>query len=206
MIASAPKPRRNKPVQHAKFLNMLPTIASYAAFAFRQLGPEAREDAVSEVIAYAFVAYSRLAELGKTSIAFPTVLALYGIRRYWDGRRVGTKANSRDMYSNGSQRQHFGTPRNQRWMESLTDNTKSPVADQVVFRIDFPSWLQTLNRRDRDIALRLCQGDRPIEVARKHGISRGRVSQLRRALHEDWRAFQGEAGVADATVSDAQEN
>ena len=210
MIALAPTPR-SKSLQHAQFIGMLPTILHYAGYAFRPLDPEAREDAVAEVIAYSFVAYSRLAELSKTAIAYPTVLALYGIRRYWDGRRVGTQANRNDAYPTGSRRQHLGTPRDQRWMEFLTDNTKSPVVDQVIFRMDFPSWLQTLRERDRDVVLGLCQGDRPTEIARKHGLSRGRVSQLRRELHDDWQAFQGgEAGsrgrtsVAVSTASDAE--
>ena len=77
--------------------------------------------------------------------------------------------------------------------------------------MDFASWLQTLSERDRDIVLCLCQGDPPIELARKHGISRGRVSQLRRELHDDWQIFQGEEdvsqdeiSVADSTASDGE--
>jgi hypothetical protein len=35
-------------------------------------------------------------------------------------------------------------------------------------------------------------GDRPVEVARKFGLTAGRVSQLRRAFHQDWQAFGGD--------------
>ena len=194
MIALADRPR-SKPAYHTKFLTMLPAITHYADLAFRTLDLEAREDAVTEVIASAFVAYARLAELGKTDVAYPTVLALYGIRRYWHGRRVGTKASSKDVYAqrpNAGQRRHLGTPREQRWQEALVDDTKSPVPDQAAFRVDFPQWLRTLTDRDRDVALGLCQGERPVDVARYHGISRGRVSQLRAKLHDGWLRFHGE--------------
>ena len=197
MIALARNPRCRKSADHAKYLTMLPAIAHYASAAFRHLDAEAREDAITEVVANTFVAYAHLAELGKTGIAYPTVLALFGIRRYWDGRRVGTKANCRDVYRSGLRRQHLGTSRDQRWQEAVIDNTKSPVPDQAAFRIDFPHWLQSLTPRDRDVALRLCRGDRPSEVARQYRISRGRVSQLRRELHDDWLAFHGEDETAE---------
>ena len=93
MIALAQNRPADRPALQTKFLAMLPVITRYASLAFRSLDAEAREDAITEVDANAFVAYARLAELGKPEIAYPTVLALYGIRQYWDGRRVGTKAN-----------------------------------------------------------------------------------------------------------------
>lgn len=194
MIALAQTRPADRPAGQTKFLAMLPVITRYASLAFRSLDAEAREDAMAEVMANAYVAFARLAELGKTELAFPTVLALYGIRQYWDGRRVGTKANSNDLYAQQASlpREYLGTPQDQGWKEPLIDNRKSPVPDQAAFRIDFPRWLQTLPDRDRDIVLRLCQGERPVEVARQYGITRGRVSQLRRELHEGWLRFHGE--------------
>jgi hypothetical protein len=35
-------------------------------------------------------------------------------------------------------------------------------------------------------------GDRTLDVARKHGITPARISQLRRALHADWSRFCGD--------------
>jgi DNA-directed RNA polymerase specialized sigma subunit len=93
-------------------------------------------------------------------------------------------------------REYLGTPQDQGWKEPLIDNRRSPVRDQAAFRIDFPRWLQTLPERDRDIVLRLCQGERPVEVARQYGITRGRVSQLRRELHDGWLQFHGELPVS----------
>ena len=52
---------------------------------------EAGVDAVQEVIANAAVANVRLVELEKTALAYPTVLARYGIAQVRDGRRVGAR-------------------------------------------------------------------------------------------------------------------
>ena len=194
MIALAQPRPADRPAGQTKFLAMLPVITRSASLAFRSLDAEAREEAMAEVMANAYVAFARLTELDKTDLAFPTVLALYGIRQYWDGRRVGTKANRHDAYAQPARlpREYLGTPQDQGWKEPLIDNRRSPVPDQAAFRIDFPRWLETLPERDRDIVLRLCQGERPVDVARHHGITRGRVSQLRRELHDGWLRFHGE--------------
>ena len=116
------------------------------------------------------------------------MLALYGIRQYWDGKRVGTKTNRHDVYAQPADLpwEYLGTPQDQGWRELLIDSRRSPVPDQAAFRIDFPRWLHTLPQRDRDIVLRLCQGERPVEVARQHRITRVRVSQFRKKLYDGW--------------------
>ena len=80
MIAPAPNVER-VPEWHAAFLAMLPTIIRYAKTCFRDLDPDTREDLVQECIANCVVAFARLVERGKQSIAYPTVLAMYAVRR-----------------------------------------------------------------------------------------------------------------------------
>lgn len=62
MIAPAKPVQRPKPApaRHARFLAMLPEIRQSAEYAFRNLKPEAREDAVGEVICAACAASARL--------------------------------------------------------------------------------------------------------------------------------------------------
>ena len=36
-------------------------------------------------------------------------------------------------------------------MTALVDNTRSPVPDQVCFRLDFPAWLNTLSEPDKRV-------------------------------------------------------
>ena len=76
-------------------------------------------------------------------------------------------------------------------VEALADNTRSPVDEQAAFRIDFPSWLSTLSDRDRRVAEGLMLGERTLDVARWHGLSPARISQLRREFLGRWGAFCG---------------
>lgn len=103
----------------AKFLAMLPAIRVRAKVAFGGMPPEVKEDAVSEVVARCYLDYTRLVERGKGHLAFPTVLAMYAVRQYAAGRRVGSKANRNDLSSPASKRRHgyqlchLGTPAEQ---------------------------------------------------------------------------------------------
>ena len=56
-------------------------------------------------------------------------------------------------------------------------------------RIDFAAWLNTLSDRQRKIAGALATGETTKVVARKFGLTAGRISQLRRELKEAWEAF-----------------
>jgi len=75
---------------------------------------------------------------------------------------------------------------------ALHDNTRSPVPDQVAFRLDFPAWVNTLSDRDRRVVGDLMAGERTLDVAAKYGLSPARVSQLRREFMEGWARFCGE--------------
>jgi hypothetical protein len=176
---------------------MLPTIIRYAKASFREFDPETREDLVQECVANCVVAFARLVERGKQSIAYPTVLAMYAVRQIKDGRRVGKRVASRDVYDEHGrikhdiQLRHIGCPRDQHggWKEQLVDNRRTPVADQAVFRIDFPDWLRTLSARDRRIVDDLAGGERTGIVAKKFGVSAARISQMRRQLKDSWELF-----------------
>ena len=53
-----------------------------ARHAFRNLRPQAREEAIEDVTANALVAFIRLVDRGKIELAYPTVLARYGIAQH----------------------------------------------------------------------------------------------------------------------------
>ena len=65
----------------------------------------------------------------------------------------------------------------------------TPIPDQAAFRIDWPAWMQTQTERDRRIIDDLMAGERTFDVSQKYGLSPGRISQLRRRLHDDWEVF-----------------
>jgi hypothetical protein len=122
------------------FLAMLPVIETHARCTFRRLDPEAREEAVQEVIANACCAFARLAQLGKIALAYPTVLARYGVAQVKDGRKVGGHLNVRDVSSAYAQRRkgfiverldHFDEDENQ-WCELLVEDRRAPDVSGLV--------------------------------------------------------------------------
>jgi hypothetical protein len=98
MVCSSPAPAP-RPHWHKAFLALLPAILKHAKIAFAYLKPEARAEAVQEVVANACQAYARLVELGKTDIAYATALARYGVKQTRDHRKVGGHLNVLDVLS-----------------------------------------------------------------------------------------------------------
>ena len=84
------------------------------------------------------------------------------------------------------------------WIWSAIEGRRTSIPDLAAFRIDFAHWLKTLTRRNRRIVNLLASGERTSAVAEKFGLTRGRVSQLRRKFQRWWRAFQGEPADAAA--------
>lgn len=181
------------------FLQLLPMLKRYACFAFRQMNPVAQEDAVSDVVVNAMVAYRRLHERGQLQRAFASVLVRYAVAQYRRGQRVGTPQRTNDVFSPVAKSKgdfelaSIGSPSAQSgtWMECLADNRRSTIPNQVAFRIDFPRWLKGLPDRDRMVAEQLALGHSTSDVANTFDLTRGRISQLRRELALSWYAFGG---------------
>ena len=201
MIAPVKNARRMPPRWHAAFLVMLPIIVRHLRVAFRHVRGDARQEAVAEAVANACSAYQRLAMQGRAHLGFPTVLARFAAAQVADGRQVGSGQNTRDVLSARAQKKkgfevesldRFDEDENQ-WLEAIVEDPHTPVFDQVCFRVDFPSWLARLSRRNRRIAESLALGNSTGAVARRFRISPGRVSQLRRELYDSWQAFCGPA-------------
>jgi len=182
-----------------RFLGILPRIEQHAKIAFRHVVcREKRADLIAETVALAWRWFQRLAERGKDATQFPSVLANYAARAVRSGRRVCGQLKPRDAMSELAQQRHgfcvgkipdFSTESTNPLAEALTDNTRSPVPDQVQFRCDFPAWRRTHCRRNRRLIGRLMLGERTKDVARRFQLSESRVSQLRQQFHEDWNVF-----------------
>ena len=74
----------------------------------------------------------------------------------------------------------------------MVEDKRASVADQVAAKMDVGAWFATLTQRMKQIAKDLAFGCSTSEVARKYGVTAGRISQLRRTLEESWAAFQQE--------------
>ena len=205
--ASAPDPR---PHWHKTFLGMLPQILTHAKCAFAFLKPEARAEAIQEVVANACQAYARLVELGKTDIAYPIALARYGVRQTRDHRKVGGHLNIKDVLSKYCQNRKgitverldkFDRAENV-WEEILVEDRHAGPAATACARLDMDSWLKSLPVRHRKIAQYLSLGNQTSQAARKFKVSAGRISQLRKELAANWQRFIGdEPGPAAATAA-----
>jgi hypothetical protein len=202
-----PRPAASTPAAgYDRFLELLPTIRRHARYAFRHLLPEGREEAIQEVVANAFVAYTRLVEQGKEELAYATPLARHAVAQVRAGRRVGGKLNVRDVSSDHCRRtKGVKLERLDRWdqdqeawREILVEDKTCTPADLAASRIDYRAFLATLGRRNRRIAQMLATGDTTSRVAEQFGLSLARVSQLRQELKAAWEAFQGEPSTGAA--------
>ena len=185
----------NETAWQAGFVAMLPEIEQKLRLAFCRLGPEAREDAIEEGVVHSLLAYVRLVEQRRAGVTTPSSLAWYAAKHIKRGRPAGGRMNSKDplsryaQISNGIEveRQHSN------WIDSLVEDKRASIGDQVAAKLDVGAWFATLTKRMKEIAKDLAFGCSTSEVAEKHGVSAGRISQLRRSLEESWAAFQQEA-------------
>jgi hypothetical protein len=208
MIRIASQSKSVTPQWHEVFLKMASTIETHAKIAFRHLRTEARAEAIQDVLCNVCRALARLSELNKLDLAYPSVLARFGVAQVSDGRKVGCRLNVRDVSSPYCRRtkgvvmerlDHYDRDE-EVWEEILIPDRTCTPAELAASRIDFPAWLRTLRRRDRKIALKLAMGETTTRVSRQHHISAARVSQLRRELHKAWLRFHGEATPPQATA------
>lgn len=178
----------------ASFVAMLPAIEQKLRLAFGRLDQDAREEAMDEAIVHSLLAFVRLHKQGRAKAATPSSLAWYSSRQIRRGRPAVGKMNGRDVLSryaqigNGIQIDHTQG----QWIELLADDKKASVEEQVAARMDVAAWFATLTKRMRQIAKDLAFGFSTSEVAKKYGVTAGRISQLRRYFEESWLAFQGE--------------
>jgi hypothetical protein len=184
----------------AKFVAMLPEIQQRLQRAFRQLDPESREDAIAEGVIHSLLSYVRLVEQGRAEVASTSTLAWYAALAVKRGRPAGGRMNGKEPLSryaqvgNGIQIEQ----RHGNWIDMLVEDKRASVPDQVAAKLDVGTWFATLSRRMKRIARDLACGFSTSEVAEKHGVTPGRISQLRRTLEASWFAFQQEAAPAIA--------
>jgi hypothetical protein len=189
---------------HAGFLSILARIEQHGRVYFRHLKcPYRREDAIAEMVALSWLWFLRLAGKGKDATCFASALATFAARAVRAGRKLAGKDRAGDILSPVAQSRCGFTARSlpchstlsgNPLDEALIDNTRSPVPDQVSFRIDWPCWVATRTERDRRIVTDLMVGERTGDVANRHGLTAGRVSQLRTHFRDDWLRFLGEDG------------
>jgi hypothetical protein len=183
-----------------RFACLLPSITRQARYYFKHLSAEAAEEVVQETVATAFVAYARLVKLGKEGSTSAGPLARFAVRRTRSGRTIAGSVNVNDVTSQwcqcrrGIRRESLDQPaEHAEWREIVVEDRRATPAEIAITRIDFEAWLCSLSHRMREIAEALATGEGTKQVARRFGLTDGRISQLRRELHRSWDLLQEEA-------------
>lgn len=178
----------------SQFVAMLSELEQRLKSKFRDLDPASKEEAVSEGIAHALMAYVRLHEQGRSEVASARSLACYSAKQVKSGRPAIGRMNRNEPLSLYAQLlsgiqvdRSFGE-----WIDCLVEDKRASVPDQVAAKLDVRAWWNTLTNRMKEIAGDLAIGSSTKEVAVKHKVTAGRVSQWRRLLLDSWNAYQGE--------------
>ena len=189
---------------HDDFLPLRTKVERHAKFVCRHLPAADRDDFVSESVASAFQSFLRLKVRGKSPERdFPRRMAHWAALVVMDGRHL----SGTDVLSPRAQRRHgfrvesLNVSPDERKPgpnelghadsigDTLRDNTRTLPSEQAIFRIDFQNWLKTWGPKDRALIDDLAIGERTSNVASKHRISAGRVSQKRRRFRQDWERY-----------------
>ncbi len=198
MIALPKRKRHSAANQH--FVNMLPQILRVIRHGLRNQPRRDREELAAEALAAAFAMYVSLVRRGKQDMAYPTPLGMYGARQAIDGRQIGSGTNVRDITSRCC-RQRKGVVvepldrfdrQDEEWRQIVVEDRSAGPAEIVATRVDFEDWLSELTPKQRKVAQTLARGESTKAAARKHRVSPGRISQMRRELMAAWEAFVGE--------------
>jgi hypothetical protein len=186
---------------HREFELLLPKIKEAARFSFRGLNPCDRDEAVADVCAAAWSAWSGLIKRGRNPLEVgPIGILNFAVKYVRSGRRVGNPGAGRgrmDLWNHRTRRAlsirliSLASARRQGELRSwVANNHRSTPADHAVFLIDFEDWLGRLSERRRLSAELLSQGYGTKEVARQLSVTSGAISQARTELATNWASFQ----------------
>lgn len=191
----------------SRFLAILPRIQQHAVICFRHVRcPSTKDDCIVETIALAWKWFQRLLQRGKDASHFVSTFATFATRAVRSGRRACGTDKPNDVLSPRAQRQRNFEVRSLRpcqshgcddWLQSLQDNTQTPVLQQVCFRCDFPARRRRHQRRDRLMIADMMKGLGTKALSRKYGLSPARISQKRREFHDDWKWFCADPAERD---------
>ena len=190
------------------FAATLSAVEDAVHFAFRRrLRPQEYEEA----LAAAWSAWHGLVKKGKDPVAVGVHgIATNAVRYVKNRRRIGNKSCGRgamDVFHPRAQKASDfkvisldsgdevdpDRPFGGGWREWLAEDNRVGPADEAAFRVDFAAWLKSLPTRNRRVAELLAEGHDGAVVARRVGLSPGRVCQLKPVLEASWREYQGQA-------------
>ncbi|MBN9519453.1 hypothetical protein J0H58_13175 [bacterium] len=162
----------------ARFAALVTDLTKMAHAQFRDLAPEARDEAVQNTLALTWHGYVGLIRQGRgDEPGIVQSVLWYAAKQTRAGRTVpsGEGTRPKDFYAHAKR----GRLRLEyiELHEFVSDTT--PVPEAVSFRLDFPVFLGALTARQRAVALDLMDGMGTGECAAKHGVTAAAISQTR---------------------------
>lgn len=200
-MSASPVPLSHRVTSHrwqSNFLILVPAIEAHARIKFHRLRPVEREEASAEALARACITYATLARQQKLHRVFVGNVATNAVRAVNGGRHVGGRQTSRDVLSALTHKKKgiavsSLTPWDTQegtWREVAVETKRVSPADTAAFRLDFAAWRDRWPPRQRQIIDLLAAGTKAVAIARKFGLTDGRVSQLREAFRRSWEQYQ----------------
>ena len=197
---------------HQHFLAILPRIETHAQIHFRYLRcPGKREDAIAEVIAVAWKWFLRATEMGKNVSEFVSALADFAVRHVrqrpqavqsveGQGRVLTSRPASRRLPGLASGLLDGPQPRDLLRRSARAGShgrdggpSQGQYPESRARASGFPHRLSGLAVSTRGSQSRIAQDMTldlgTFELAEKHGVSPGRISQMRREFVRDWERF-----------------
>lgn len=163
------------------FVQRMPSLQRMAKISFRHLPPEAKQESITNSIALAWKFFYRLFLRGRCEEAGILASCMrFAIRQTREGRTPQGCARIRDVLT----RRWVGPTRLDDFDPEEFVATNTPIPDAVSFRVDIPAFFETLNERQRNMAVDLAGGMTTTEAAAKYGLSPGRISQFRREFKD----------------------
>ena len=158
------------------FTQSLPDLRQLARSRFFGLDPEARQEAVTNALALTWMFIHRLFLKGRAEE--PGILnscLWYAIKHTKEGRTPQGCPMAKDAF----QKRRLGKVRFEEFDLNNFVGRSTPVFEHAAFRVDVPAFLDTLNDRQRKMAIDLAWGMTTKAAAKKYGVTPGAVSQFR---------------------------
>lgn len=176
----------------ALFLRLLPEEEQITRERSRARGPEAADEATQNTTALAWKHWTRLDERGKADGAdMLRAVWAFAWKQHRAGRQI-TRGDGRHPRRGKSRTDVYDQEARQaieRPDFNYQVGDRTPVPDAVAFRIDTPRFLATINPKARAIVTDLADGYTATETAARHGLTPGRISQIRARFKLEYDRF-----------------
>jgi hypothetical protein len=158
-------------------------LSSKAKHIFRDYKPEARDEAVANVLADTWEQFVSLVERALANDTLLTTTFHFACKRTRSGRQSGKVKNSayKELFNHAKRVSDLP-------MDAFVSD-RVGVYEAVQFRVDTADWLDQLPENHRNRAIDLASGESPSDLASRWCVSRAAVTGEKRYLESSYAEF-----------------